>query len=154
MRGWFGRLVHKLIRGATIYVEALELENERRRLLAVLLDALVSGHEHGRGTTTGDRRLRRGIMEKEAMIDEARHELEELVRGIGQAIIRALPEGVGFALILADFGDEGSFAYTANMDRGDFLNLLREALEKLQQAPAKKGEQGEQLDDKGHDQQR
>ena len=38
MRGWFGRLVHKLIRGATNYVEALELANERRRLLAVLLE--------------------------------------------------------------------------------------------------------------------
>lgn len=38
MRGWFGRLVDKLLRGATIFVEALELANERRRLLRVLLE--------------------------------------------------------------------------------------------------------------------
>lgn len=64
-----------------------------------------------------------------------RVELETAVWEIGKVITRVVPPGVGFALILADFGAEGSFAYTANMDRGDFLRLLAEALAKLQAAP-------------------
>lgn len=64
-----------------------------------------------------------------------RVELETAVWEIGKVITRVVPPGVGFALILADFGAEGSFAYTANMDREDFLKLLAEALEKLQAAP-------------------
>lgn len=62
---------------------------------------------------------------------EARAELEEVTRTIGRLIGACMPEGVGFGLIMMNLGERGSFAYTANVKRDDFLNLLREALQKI-----------------------
>jgi hypothetical protein len=55
----------------------------------------------------------------------------KLAAGLGQTLKEILPPGFGFALMLFDFGDTGSFAYASNADREDFLRLLDEAKEKL-----------------------
>jgi len=42
--------------------------------------------------------------------------------------------GVGFAIILFDYGDGGSCAYASNGNRQDMIKLLREMTEKLERS--------------------
>ena len=60
--------------------------------------------------------------------------LEEQCHGLARAIAAAVPPGTGFALLLFDFGSEGSFAYAANANRDDVVKLLGEAREKIRGA--------------------
>lgn len=43
-------------------------------------------------------------------------------------------EGVGFAVMLFDFGDGGSLAYASNGHRQDMIKLLRETLTKIERS--------------------
>lgn len=66
-----------------------------------------------------------------------RLQLEEICGGIARMLQKAINESaepgqrLGFALLMFDFGEEGSFAYAANAQRADVLKLLREAEEKI-----------------------
>lgn len=62
---------------------------------------------------------------------EARLELEHLVRGIAESLREALPRSVGFAVALFDFGDKGSMAYAANAKREDVVKMLGELRDKI-----------------------
>ena len=56
----------------------------------------------------------------------ARLSVERECRRMADAIMKALPPGVGFALFLYDFGEAGALAYCANGEREGVLKMLRE----------------------------
>jgi hypothetical protein len=55
-----------------------------------------------------------------------RPELEAKAREIGHRIGGALPAGVGFALLVFDFGAGGNLAWISNGERPDMVNALKE----------------------------
>lgn len=59
-----------------------------------------------------------------------REQLEEKAREIGRLIGGALPPGVGFALLVFDFGAKGDLAWISNAQRNDMLNVLSEFIQK------------------------
>lgn len=61
------------------------------------------------------------------------HILEEHAQRIGRNIADSLPKGVGFCLLVFDFGPPGGFmTYTSNANRGDMINALRECADNLE----------------------
>lgn len=73
---------------------------------------------------------------------KAQLELEALTFEIGKQLRAELgtvtphDRGLGFALLIFDFGANGFCAYTGNADREDTIRLLREHLRMLEaQAP-------------------
>lgn len=62
--------------------------------------------------------------------------LEAAQRDLGNTIGRAIPEGVGFCLILYTSGEGGWSTYMSNAQRPDMMEALREMLSKLEQAEA------------------
>jgi hypothetical protein len=65
----------------------------------------------------------------------ARLQLEDHIRGIGGILRDAVTDlggpGLGFALLLFDFGDQGGIAYTSNASRRDMINALEELTARL-----------------------
>jgi len=57
-------------------------------------------------------------------------ELEKQARRIGEVIGGAIPEGVGFALLLFDFGEGGHLTYISNGARDDMLKAMAEFMQK------------------------
>ena len=53
-------------------------------------------------------------------------ELEAKARSIGKRIGGALPAGVGFCLVLFEFGPGGHLTYVSNGDRESTVNMLKE----------------------------
>lgn len=64
--------------------------------------------------------------------EQKRRELEDACASMADVIGSALPEGVGFALIFADFGDKGNAAYCSNVQREDMIKLLRETANRIE----------------------
>jgi hypothetical protein len=62
---------------------------------------------------------------------ELRAQLEARAVNISTALKQSLPKNVGFALVLFDFGVEGSLAYTGTGDRTDTITMLETLLEHL-----------------------
>jgi len=63
-----------------------------------------------------------------------RLQLQAITRGLAELIERKgelRQAGIGFALVLYDFGDRGSIAYASNGNREDMRKALREMLEKM-----------------------
>ena len=58
--------------------------------------------------------------------------MEEAARGIARRIAPALPPGVGFCLILFNFGPDGFSTYISNGQRADMIEALREMITKLE----------------------
>lgn len=52
--------------------------------------------------------------------------LEKQCADVGRQIARLLPAGVGFTLLVFDFGEKGDVAYVSNGRRADVLKLLKE----------------------------
>jgi len=61
-------------------------------------------------------------------------ELEEVARDIGHTIGGALPEGVGFALMIFDFGPGGHMTYLSNAGRAEMVKALRETVAMVERA--------------------
>lgn len=57
-------------------------------------------------------------------------ELEGHARDIGRTIGGALPKGVGFALLVFDFGEDGHMTWISNAQRDDMLRALQEFMQK------------------------
>jgi len=61
--------------------------------------------------------------------------LQTVVAGVMDELIAAIKSeglpGVGFAVMLFDFGQGGAFAYASNANREDFIRMLSEAQQKL-----------------------
>ena len=62
---------------------------------------------------------------------DARLKLETEAAALGRAVARQLRPGVGFCLVLYDFGNAGNMAYLANGERADVAKLLVELGSKL-----------------------
>lgn len=62
-------------------------------------------------------------------------DLERLCAAYGRSmrltIESDLGKGIGFAMILFDFGPSGSLAYAANAERADMIKTLQELIEHL-----------------------
>ncbi len=56
----------------------------------------------------------------------------EWSRRIGRKMKQQLPPGVGFALLVFDFGEKGNLAYVSNADRADMLVAMREFIAKAE----------------------
>lgn len=61
-----------------------------------------------------------------------REELEARCSTLGRNLAYSLPSGVGFVLIMADFGIEGSMAYLSNAQRQHTIKMLREMADKME----------------------
>mgnify|MGYP001814238329 CR=1 FL=1 len=59
-------------------------------------------------------------------------EIEELVNTIANSTDERVPDGVGFAVMLFEFGKGGHMAYASNGRRQDMIRALQELLGKLQ----------------------
>lgn len=66
-------------------------------------------------------------------------QLEATCRRIGKRIGEGVPAGVGFVLLLFDFGDDGFFTYLSNAEREGMIKGLRELLAKLEADPTGRG---------------
>lgn len=64
--------------------------------------------------------------------------MEEHARGIGQVLKDAMPPGIGFALVLFNFGPDGWLTYLSNGDRADMIKCLEETLQKIRTSPEKR----------------
>lgn len=61
-----------------------------------------------------------------------RAKMEAHSRAIAEAIAESLPEGIGFALLLFDFGEGGNLAWISNANREDMVRALREQLARFE----------------------
>lgn len=61
-----------------------------------------------------------------------RARMEAHSRAIAAAIAEGLPEGIGFALLLFDFGEGGNLVWISNANREDMVRALREQLARFE----------------------
>jgi hypothetical protein len=61
---------------------------------------------------------------------EARAAIERKTCALGRMVAGRLPDGVGFALFLFDFGPGGVMSYVSNAERDDFAQALQCFLDK------------------------
>lgn len=61
-----------------------------------------------------------------------RMDLEKACRKLGRELKAQMMPGVGFALVIFDFGPGGSMAYISTAQRADMLATLRELIAKLE----------------------
>lgn len=64
-------------------------------------------------------------------IYEQRLILESQARELGKVLAGECPAGVGFALLIFDFGETGNLAYVSNGERADVVKAIEELLERL-----------------------
>lgn len=57
--------------------------------------------------------------------------LEAKLHSIGKMIADEMPEGVGFAMVMFDFGEGGFFSYLSTAERADMVALLDEWRKRL-----------------------
>lgn len=61
--------------------------------------------------------------------------LERRCAALGRRLkAEEMPENVGFALVMFDYGEAGSMAYVGSGQRADVINMLEELLRKLRAA--------------------
>jgi len=58
--------------------------------------------------------------------------LEAKARSVGKVIGDSLPPGVGFALLMFDFGEGGQMTYVSNAQRDDMVRALRECADTVE----------------------
>ena len=57
--------------------------------------------------------------------------LEALARDIGRDIGNRLPQGIGFAVLVFEFGTNGLLTWISNAQRADMVKSLRECADNL-----------------------
>ena len=75
-----------------------------------------------------------GAMDPDEETDDERAqrlELESTCASIGRALFEVMPPSTGFALLMFDFGEKGSFAYVSTGQREDLIRMLGVAQQKL-----------------------
>ena len=71
------------------------------------------------------------IREEVVRVFEVRNKaVEDKLNDIGQRLRAGMPSGFGFVLLIAEFGEKGSMFYTANCNRQDVCNMMREFISK------------------------
>ena len=74
---------------------------------------------------------RRIIMPLDPFKMEVRNpEVEKTLSDIGHMLKEAMPPGYGFALHIVKYGAGGDMFYTSTLQREDYINLLREFMER------------------------
>lgn len=58
-------------------------------------------------------------------------ELEAAARQLGRRIKQGVPPGVGFVVVMYDYGPNGHMTFLSSGDRGDTMKMLRELLQKM-----------------------
>ena len=58
---------------------------------------------------------------------------EAVLKDLGEELKKRMPEGMGFVLLMADFGEKGATFYTSSIVRQDAINLLKEFVQKLEE---------------------
>lgn len=62
---------------------------------------------------------------------EVRNEIaERALKLLGQAIKETVPPGMGFALLLFDYGPGGNMFYTSSANREDMVKAMQEFIQK------------------------
>jgi hypothetical protein len=61
-------------------------------------------------------------------------QLETICGDIGKTIHRAVPPGVGYALLVFDMGEAGWMTYASNAERVDMVKAMRELADKMDRA--------------------
>ena len=64
------------------------------------------------------------------MVEVRNEQAEKRLNDIGQSLRSSMPEGFGFVLLIASFGEGGAMFYTANCNREDVCNMMREFIGK------------------------
>lgn len=57
-------------------------------------------------------------------------EIEEALYQVGQELKKRCPPGVGFALLMFDFGEGGGMFYASNAQRVDMIKAMKEFIQK------------------------
>jgi len=61
--------------------------------------------------------------------------LEKNADALGNLIGGAVPDGIGFCLMIFSFGPEGWLTYSSNAERGSMIEALNELLDKIKEMP-------------------
>jgi len=61
--------------------------------------------------------------------------LEKNADALGKVIGGAVPDGIGFCLMIFSFGPEGWLTYSSNAERGSMLEALQELIDKVKEMP-------------------
>jgi hypothetical protein len=61
----------------------------------------------------------------------ARLALQGVVAEVARALGPALPAGIGFVVILSDFGNTGGMAYASSIDREGSISMMQELVDKM-----------------------
>lgn len=56
--------------------------------------------------------------------------IEAILKGIGAQLKKDMPEGMGFALLMFDYGAEGNLFYIGSAQRGDIVRTMKEFIAK------------------------
>ncbi len=80
---------------------------------------------------------------REAPVTMARRvALEETVAATARRLGKEMPVGVGFCLVMFNYGVEGSMAYASTGERESTVEMLRELLDKMVATPSEGKEHG------------
>lgn len=79
-------------------------------------------------------------MAKDTVDLQVRLVLERQCRRLAELIADALPAGVGFTLLIYDFGVKGNVAYCSSAQRADAIKLMREWIERAEAEAKPKAE--------------
>lgn len=60
-------------------------------------------------------------------------DLEERARHVGRLIGQHMPPGVGFALLVFDFGEGGHMTWLSNAERESMIEAMQEMVARLQE---------------------
>jgi hypothetical protein len=64
------------------------------------------------------------------MFEVRNEQVEAKLKDIGDRLRSSMPEGFGFVLLIAEFGEKGGMFYTSNCQREDVCNMMREFIQK------------------------
>lgn len=56
--------------------------------------------------------------------------VESILRGLGTQLKKDMPKGMGFCLLMFDYGADGNMFYVGSGERGDVVNAMREFITK------------------------
>lgn len=70
------------------------------------------------------------------MSDKVRPEVEEVMTGIARLIKGAMPDNMGFVLMVFDFGPQGFCSYMSSAEREDTIRMMRDLCDQLERRRA------------------
>lgn len=74
-------------------------------------------------------------LKKDPNFEVENEQMEAALKDLGAFIGQGLPKGVGFSLLLFNFGEGGSTFYTSNANRQDVIKAMEEFIAKHKKKP-------------------